>query len=52
MDEVEIDPLYIVYLLERKSRWPVPMTTTEYCNRRLANGLNAFCDGWWKDDEN
>lgn len=46
-DEVQIDPLYIVYLLERVSRWPVPLTLTEFCNRRLANGLAAFPSGAW-----
>lgn len=50
-DEIQIDPLYIMYLLERVSRWPVPMTTTEFCNRRLANGLAAFpSEGWYLND--
>lgn len=46
-DEVQIDPGYILYLLERVSRWPSPLTLTEWCNRRLSNGLAAFPDGQW-----
>lgn len=46
-DEVQIDPLYIVYLLERVSRWPAPLTLTKFCNLRLANGLAAFPSGAW-----
>lgn len=44
----QISHLTAVELLARKSIAFRDRTTTEYLNARLASGLPAFVQGWWK----